>query len=476
MPLSRRQAQLSEMPEYTVNSVRAQPFSYPRDLGRNPSGVGPIRRFRAFLHAKIPSMSSQVIIPPDLPQLAAETTADRPWPLRLLSKKIAEYVGRMSPMWVEGEVLQFTPRGSSRAQFFTLRDLDEQFSINCKAWSNIIPAEFAEGSRVVLRVKPDFWVGNGSLSLQVAEIRFAGVGDVLARLEMLRRRLGEEGLFAPSRKLPLPFLPRRIGLICGSNAKAKDDVIVNAQARWPEVDFEIREVKVQGPASAGQVIAALAELDAMEDVDVIVIARGGGSVEDLLPFSDEGLVRAVVAARTPIVTAIGHEGDRPIVDDAADYRASTPTDAAKRIVPDVQEERRILQEGLKRGRMAIDRRLTQAQSDLDTVLTRPVLAYPLTLVETREEELTRTAARLTELVERGLSDAGSALDALRRHLRSLSPQAVLDRGYAVLRTPDAVVRSADDVEVGTHLEALLAAGRLELTVTAARSGDDREES
>ena len=419
-------------------------------------------------------MSSQVIIPPDLPQLAAETSADRPWPLRLLSQKMAEYVGRMSPMWVEGEVLQFTPRNSSRVQFFTLRDLDEKMSINCKAWTNVIPDEFAEGSRVVLRVKPDYWTGNGSLSLQVAEVRFAGVGDLLARLEMLRKKLAEEGLFSAEQKLPIPFLPRRIGLICGSNAKAKDDVIVNAQARWPEVDFEIREVKVQGSQSPAQVKAALTELDNMPEIDVIVIARGGGSVEDLLPFSDESLVRAIVAARTPVVTAIGHEGDRPIVDDAADYRASTPTDAAKRIVPDVLEEKKILREGLKRGRMAVERRLTMAQSDLDTILTRPVIANPLTLVETRQDEISRTADRLTELVERGLTDAGNSLEALRRHLRSLSPQSILDRGYAVLRTPHSVVRSTDDVEVGDRLEALLASGRLGLDVIAARSRDDEE--
>lgn len=419
-------------------------------------------------------MSSQVIIPPDLPQLAAETSADRPWPLRLLSQKMAEYVGRMSPMWVEGEVLQFTPRNSSRVQFFTLRDLDEKMSINCKAWTNVIPDEFAEGSRVVLRVKPDYWTGNGSLSLQVAEVRFAGVGDLLAQLEMLRKKLAEEGLFSAERKLPIPFLPRRIGLICGSNAKAKDDVIVNARARWPEVDFEIREVKVQGAQSPAQVKAALAELDSLPEIDVIVIARGGGSVEDLLPFSDEGLVRAIVAARTPVVTAIGHEGDRPIVDDAADYRASTPTDAAKRIVPDVMEEKKVLREGLKRGRMAVERRLTMAQSDLDTILTRPVIANPLTLVETRQDEISRTADRLTELVERRLTDAGNSLDALRRHLRSLSPQSILDRGYAVLRTPHSVVRSTDDVEVGDRLEALLASGRLGLDVIAARSRDDEE--
>lgn len=420
-------------------------------------------------------MSSQVVIPSDLPQLAAETTADRPWPLALLSAKISEYVARMSAMWVEGEVLQYTPRGSSRVQFFTLRDLEEQVSVNCKAWTNVVPDEFAEGSRVVLRVKPDYWVGNGSLSLQVAEIRFAGVGDLLARLEALRKKLTSEGLFSPDKKLPLPFLPRRIGLICGSNAKAKDDVIVNAQARWPEVDFEIREVKVQGPSSPGQVREALTELDAMEGVDVIVIARGGGSVEDLMPFSDEGLVRAVVAARTPVVTAIGHEGDRPIVDDAADYRASTPTDAAKRIVPDVAEERKILQEGLRRGRMAIDRQLSTAQSELESIMTRPVLANPQSIIETREDELNRAAERLTELMDRKITDAATALDALRRHLRSLSPQSILDRGYAVLRTPDAVVRDTESVETGDRLEALLASGRLGLEVIAKRSGDDREE-
>ena len=197
-------------------------------------------------------------------------------------------------------------------------------------------------------------------------------------------------------------------------------------------------------------------------------------MEDLLPFSDESLVRAIVAARTPVVTAIGHEGDRPIVDDAADYRASTPTDAAKRIVPDVMEEKKILREGLKRGRMAVERRLTMAQSDLDTILTRPVIANPLTLVETRQDEISRTADRLTELVERGLTDAGNSLDALRRHLRSLSPQSILDRGYAVLRTPHSVVRSTDDVEVGDRLEALLASGRLGLDVIAARSDDDEK--
>jgi len=419
-------------------------------------------------------VSSQVVIPPDLPQLAAQTSADRPWPLALLSNKISEYVNRMSPLWVEGEVLQYTPRASSRVQFFTLRDLSEQVSVNCKAWTNVVPDEFSEGSRVILRVKPDYWVGNGSLSLQVAEVRFAGVGDLLARLEALRKKLAEEGLFRQELKKTLPFLPRKIGLICGSNAKAKDDVIVNAQARWPEVDFVIREVKVQGSASPAQVTAALAELDAMTEVDLIVIARGGGSVEDLMPFSDEGLVRAVVAAHAPDVTAIGHEGDRPIIDDAADYRASTPTDAAKRIVPEVAEEKRVLSEGLRRGRLAIDRRLSLAQSELETMMTRPVLANPQSFVEFREEDLGRHRERLTELMERRIDTDSSTLDAVRRHLRSLSPQSVLDRGYSVLRTKDGVVRDSSTLEVGDRVEALLASGRLGLDVMAIRSGDDSE--
>lgn len=371
-------------------------------------------------------------------------------------------------MWVEGEVLEFTPRHSSRVQFFTLTDVDEKMSMNCKAFNGVVPKDFAVGNRIVLQVKPDFWVGNGSLSLQVNEIRHVGIGDILVRLEQLRRKLASEGLFNADRKKPLPFLPRRIGLICGSNAKAKDDVVVNARLRWPDVDFEIREVKVQGNESPRQVMAALAELDDMPDIDVIIIARGGGSVEDLLPFSDEQLVRAAAAARTPIVTAIGHEADRPIIDDVADYRASTPTDAAKRTVPDVMEEKRILIDTLRRGRLAIDRRLEAHQGDLDSIRSRPVLANPEQLIGDRVENLTMIRERLGEVMERMIDRAERDVESLARQVRNLSPQSILNRGYSVLRTKDGVVRDAGEITEGQRLEALLASGRLGVEVFAVK--------
>lgn len=404
--------------------------------------------------------------------MAGDTTAERPWPLRLLTVKIKEYVDRMSAMWVEGEVVQYNPRRTYRVQFFTLRDLEEQTSMTCKAFTGVIPPDFAEGARIVARVKPDFWPGSGSLSLHVAEIRFAGLGDILARLEELRRKLAAEGLFAAERKKPLPFAPRKIGVICGANAKAERDVVVNAQARWPGAQFEIRHARVQGAQSAREVMAALAELDAMDDIDVIVITRGGGSVEDLLPFSDEQLVRAVAQARTPIVSAIGHEADRPILDDVADVRASTPTDAAKLIVPEVREEAEKIKEALTRGRRAVDGRLSRATDDLDSIRSRPVLANPEVLLTPHAEELDRLRERIAELVSRVIDTASSDLDSLLRQLRSLSPQAVLERGYAVLRTPDFVVRSASELTTGQRVEALLARGRAGLEVIALKEDAD----
>ena len=270
------------------------------------------------------------------------TTPENPWPLSLLTHNIRLYVDRMSELWVEGQVVEYKDRGPTRLSFFTLRDVDEDVSMEVNAFGGVlrqVGEGFDEGARVVARVKPSFWEQNGRLSLRAAEIRLQGLGSLLAQIEKLRARLAAEGLFAAERKKPLPFIPRKIGLICGREAKAKDDVLVNAAARWPAARFEIREVAVQGVNAVTQVSAAIQELDAMGDVDVIVVARGGGSVEDLLPFSEEALVRAAAQARTPLVSAVGHEGDAPLLDFVADYRASTPTDAARRIVPDLGEER-----------------------------------------------------------------------------------------------------------------------------------------
>ncbi|HLS50273.1 MAG TPA: exodeoxyribonuclease VII large subunit, partial [Actinomycetaceae bacterium] len=298
--------------------------------------------------------------PSPLPGLARDTTAHHPWPVRLLSTKIAEYVARMTPVWVEGQIVQLNRRPGATMAFLTLRDTDANVSLPVKINARHLP-EVAEGARVVVHAKPDFWMVNGSLSLMAREIRPVGLGDLLARIEQLKRTLAAEGLFAPERKVALPFLPRRIGLICGRESKAEHDVVVNARARWPGARFDIREVAVQGPGTVEQVSAALAELDALAEVDVIVIARGGGSVEDLLPFSNEQLVRAAAACATPLVSAIGHETDAPLLDLVADYRASTPTDAAKRIVPDVREERLGLRTARERIRAAIVARISAEQ-------------------------------------------------------------------------------------------------------------------
>jgi len=280
--------------------------------------------------------------PKPLPERAADTTAENPWPVRLLSLKISDYVDKMSALWVEGQVIQVSRRPGQATAYLILRDPDVDMSLNVTVRTTTLdamPTPLAEGTRVVVQAKPTFWTKRGTLQLDARQVRPVGVGELLARLEHLKRILASEGLFDLDRKRPLPFLPRKVGLICGRASAAEKDVVENARRRWPAVQFEIRTVSVQGPNTVPEVSAALRELDADRSVDVIVITRGGGSFEDLLPFSNEALVRAVAEAFTPVVSAIGHDVDTPLLDFVADLRASTPTDAAKLIVADVDEQR-----------------------------------------------------------------------------------------------------------------------------------------
>ncbi|WMS26981.1 exodeoxyribonuclease VII large subunit [Schaalia odontolytica] len=400
---------------------------------------------------------------------AADTTRDNPWPLRRLTENIKVYVDRMSPLWVEGQVVEYKVRPGAKMHFLTLRDLDTDTSMTVTAWAGVMDSTpLTEGARVVTRVKPVFWERSGRLNLQAAEIHLQGVGDLLAQIEALRARLAAEGLFSDARKQPLPFLPRTIGLICGRNAKAKDDVVVNASDRWPTARFEIREVAVQGDHCVPEVGRALLELDAMEGVDVIVIARGGGSVEDLLPFSDERLVRAVAGARTPIVSAIGHEGDSPLLDLVADYRASTPTDAARRIVPDRARERDGITQSLSRMRGALGARLATERSNLTLIASRPVLQGPEAIVEGHRAALTQRVTALRSAIERRLSSERQQLTRSRATLTALSPQATLDRGYALLKTPSgALITSSARVKKGDLIEGILASGRMVAQVVGA---------
>jgi exodeoxyribonuclease VII large subunit len=397
-----------------------------------------------------------------LPERAADTSAEQPWPVRLLSMRIAEYVEKMSVLWVEGQVVQLTRRPGARTAYLTLRDPDVDMSLSVAIQTNALdamPTPLAQGARVVLQAKPVFWTQRGSLMLDARQIRPVGVGELLARVEHLKRTLASEGLFDADRKRALPFLPRVVGLVCGRASAAEKDVVENARRRWPTVRFEIREVAVQGPTAVQEVSAALAELDQDPDVDVIVIARGGGSVEDLLPFSNEAMVRAVAAARTPVVSAIGHDVDTPLLDYVADYRASTPTDAAKAVVPDVHAERTGIQQARARGRRALGARVDSERRHLVALTSRPVMANPSAMIDARRQELEALTDRAHRRVLASVHRAADQVAHLRAQVRTLSPLSTLERGYAVVQHRDGrVVTDREDVDVDEVLRVRVARG------------------
>jgi exodeoxyribonuclease VII large subunit len=397
-----------------------------------------------------------------LPERAADTSAEQPWPVRLLSMKIGEYVEKMSVLWVEGQVVQLTRRPGARTAYLTLRDPDVDMSLSVSIHVNALDAmatPLTQGARVVLQAKPVFWTQRGSLMLDARQIRPVGVGELLARVEHLKQLLASEGLFDTGRKKPLPFLPRVVGLVCGRASAAEKDVVENARRRWPSVRFEIREVAVQGPTAVQEVGAALAELDALPEVDVVVIARGGGSVEDLLPFSNETLVRAVAAARTPVISAIGHDVDTPLLDHVADWRASTPTDAGKRVVPDGEEERRGVRQARDRSHGAMRRRVATERAHLEAVRSRPVMANPAAMLEVRRDELEALRERARHRVLAAVHRASDHVGHLRAQVRALSPQSTLERGYAVVQQADGrVVTDQDVLEVDELLRVRVARG------------------
>jgi exodeoxyribonuclease VII large subunit len=403
-----------------------------------------------------------------LPDRAADTTAEHPWPVRLLSVKIADYVEKMSVLWVEGQVVQLTRRPGTRTAYLTLRDTDVDMSLSVAIQVTALdamPRPIAQGARVVVQAKPVFWTQRGSLLLDGRQIRPVGVGELLARLEHLKRTLAAEGLFDADRKRPLPFVPRRVGLVCGRASAAEKDVVENARRRWPTVRFAVRQVAVQGPTAVTEVTAALADLDAVPDVDVIVIARGGGSVEDLLAFSNEALVRAVAAASTPVVSAIGHDIDTPLVDLVADRRASTPTDAAKLVVPDAAEERLTLGGARLRARRVLAARVAGERRHLTVLLSRPVLADPLAPVRIHRQELADLRQRATSQVRSSVHRAADQVAHLLARVRALSPQSTLERGYAVVqRRSGEVVTDPGQVEAAELLGVRVARGEFGVRV------------
>ncbi|GAA4208078.1 exodeoxyribonuclease VII large subunit [Microbispora amethystogenes] len=398
--------------------------------------------------------------------MSAKTSPEAPLPIRSVLQMVAQWIGKLGTVWVEGQITELTARGGT--VFLTLRDPVANVSARVTCARGVYEASVprpVDGARVVVHVKPDFWVNRGSFAFTALEIRPVGIGELLARLERLRQVLAGEGLFNVDRKRRLPFLPGTVGLICGRDSAAERDVLENARRRWPAVRFRVEQVAVQGPYAVGEVTEALRRLDADHEVDVIVIARGGGSLEDLLPFSDESLVRAVAACRTPVVSAIGHEQDSPLLDLVADVRASTPTDAAKKVVPDVGEQLTLVHQLRDRGRRVLRGWVERELSWLESVRSRPSLADPVRELDRRAEQVDALRERSRRCLSASLDRSADSLEHLTARLVTLSPAATLERGYAIAQRPSGeVVRLAADVKPGDELTIRFSDDRV--TVTA----------
>ena len=399
---------------------------------------------------------------------------ENPWPVRAVATRVAKYIDRLGMVWIEGQLTELKVRQSTA--WMVLRDPAADMSLSVSCPRDLVvnaPVPLAEGTQVIMLGKPQFYTRNGSFSLRISEIRAVGLGELLARIERLRRLLEAEGLFDPRRKRPLPFLPRAVGLITGRASHAERDVLTCTTDRWPAVRFEVRNTAVQGTNTVPQVVEALRALDAHPDVDVIVLARGGGSVEDLLPFSDETLCREIARCTTPVVSEIGHEPDNPLCDLVADLRAATPTDAAKRIVPDAAAEQALIDDLRQRSARALRSWVRREQHAVAQLRSRPVLARPLETLDARTAEVLRAQAATRRDVTRTIAAETDRIGHLSARLATLGPAATLARGYAVVQAVAAdgsatVLRSTADAPAGTRLRVRVGDG----AVTALSEGED----
>ena len=393
-------------------------------------------------------------------------SAENPFPVRTVAMMVKDWIEKLGTVWIEGEVAQLSMRPNTSTAFITLRDPAADMSLSVTCPRDLVmnaPVKLTEGTRVIMLGRPNFFVGRGTFSLRVNQIRAVGVGELLARIDRLRKLLAAEGLFDPRLKRPIPFLPHTIGLITGRASAAEHDVVSVAEDRWPAVSFAIRNTAVQGTNTVPQVVAALRELDADPAVDVIVIARGGGSVEDLLPFSDETLCRAISACTTPVVTAIGHEPDNPLCDLVADLRAATPTDAAKRIVPDTAAETARLAYLRQRSARALRNWVRREEHGISQLRSRPALAQPLAALTSRAEEVDRCRTAARRDVMRLVATETERVGHLSARLTTLGPAATLARGYAVVQAVTAsgeatVLQTAADAPAGTRLRVRVSDG------------------
>lgn len=395
-----------------------------------------------------------------------DSSPEAPWSVGKLSELLGGYIDRLGAVWVEAEVTQW---GKAAGNIYgKLSDPEADAVVSITVWRRAqedIPDTIAPGDRVVALVKPSWWVKGGTLAMNVLQMRHTGLGEILEKLEKLKAALAAEGLFAPDLKKRLPFLPGTIGLVTGKDSDAEKDVLTNATLRWPDVSFKVHHAAMQGERCVSEVMEALRVLDQDPEVDVIIVARGGGDFLNLLPFSDERLVRFVATLETPVVSAIGHEADRPLLDEVADLRASTPTDAAKRVVPDVVEERSRIDQARTRLEQRLRSLVDFEFEKLRGVLSRPVLSEPMTLVDDRSEDILRLVARGVDIASLTIERATADIAQLTGHLRGLSPQNTLDRGYAIVRTTDGhVIQSVADAKTGQALRVRVRDGEIATTV------------
>ena len=407
-------------------------------------------------------------------------TPETPWPVGQVNDQVKGWIERLGYLWVEGQLTQINYKPTWKLSYLTLRDVQQEKSVQLTCSSSMLhnlPTPLKDGDRVIVHGKPAFYAGRGSFSLWTTEIRHVGIGDLLARIEKLRAQLAAEGLFDPARKRPLPYLPQKIGLITGRGSAAERDVMAVARDRWPAVQFRVINTAVQGANTVPEVVSALQELDADADIDVIIIARGGGSVEDLLPFSEEALQRAVVAASTPVVSAIGHEPDSPVLDNVADLRAATPTDAAKRVVPSVTEERAVIAEARSRMAAALRGWVERERRGLDNIRSRPVLADPMTPIRARCEEVERMRTSMRRELRVLLDRETRHVESLRARVSALGPSATLARGYSIVQvlpkdgSDPEVVSSYEQSPPGAQLRIRVGDGSITAVSMASQAAD-----
>lgn len=386
-----------------------------------------------------------------------------PLSVSVASRVAREKIAAWKSFWLEGEIAEWKPW--QQIVFFTVKD--ETARIECKIDGSNVTAsgeQFKAGDKIRLFGQFDFWPKNGEMKFVANAIRHEGLGDFLVAIERLRSTLQAEGAFDDSRKVSLPKFPRCIGLITSKDSDAEKDVLVNARNRWADVKFKTVYTGVSGDGAISQIPGAIAQLDAVPEVDVIIIARGGGAFLELVAFSDERIVRAAMACVTPLVSAIGHENDRPLLDEVADLRASTPTDAAKRVVPDVAADLAEIDQLRARGRQILTTAITNQVDRIRQLASRPVMASPLAYLERHENDLVNLSYRGSTLVTAVVQQTADRLLGITGKLRTLSPQKTLNRGYAIVRSATGkVVTSTALVNSGDALTVRVADGEIDTT-------------